>query len=460
MRQVIVVLLLLVVALAPLPLASNRDWAWAPLSIVVGVMLLTFAVYLAMNPGRRIGSRALTLCGIALAAVVTWAALQTTSWLSLGQVSSTFATLGEALGHVPPDRISIETERTWTGLMRLGTYGAIFWLAVQLCAERGVARLLCRTVLSSAVLVTVYGWIMQITVRSCIAVTFIKRPLESGDPCSFSGTFVNSGNYATYAGLASLVCVAELHVLLLEGADSSAGTRSRWARLLTMLSGRGALYLGILVLLLSSLIFSASRAGAFAFLVAASVMTMSLGAFQKRGRSNVFWSLFWVLTFIVAIIAISGRGLISRSFSLLVEGDSDRIALFELTWRAIALRPWTGWGLGSFDALYSIFQSPRLLVSFDKAHNAYLETILDLGFPAASLLLVILLTATVRCFKGMRDRSRDAQYPAIGFGCSVFVGLHSLVDFGIQIPAVAVTYMALLGLGWSQSQSSRSTSSN
>jgi len=53
-------------------------------------------------------------------------------------------------------------------------------------------------------------------------------------------------------------------------------------------------------------------------------------------------------------------------------------------------------------------------------------------------------------------RSRDSELPAIGLAATLFIGAQSLVDFGVQIPAVAFTYSALAGIGWAQSFSSRS----
>jgi hypothetical protein len=42
-------------------------------------------------------------------------------------------------------------------------------------------------------------------------------------------------------------------------------------------------------------------------------------------------------------------------------------------------------------------------------------------------------------------------FPAIGFAASVVVGIHAAVEFSLQVPAVAVVYAALLGLGVAQS---------
>ena len=55
------------------------------------------------------------------------------------------------------------------------------------------------------------------------------------------------------------------------------------------------------------------------------------------------------------------------------------------------------------------------------------------------------------CLAGCLRRRRDRVFPAVGFAASVAVCAHAFVDFSLQIPAVAVTYAAVLGVGAAQS---------
>jgi hypothetical protein len=56
------------------------------------------------------------------------------------------------------------------------------------------------------------------------------------------------------------------------------------------------------------------------------------------------------------------------------------------------------------------------------------------------------------CLKGARTRQRDATIPAIAASVSFLVGAHALVDFSLQIQAVTLTYMAILGAGVAQAR--------
>ena len=72
---------------------------------------------------------------------------------------------------------------------------------------------------------------------------------------------------------------------------------------------------------------------------------------------------------------------------------------------------------------------------------------------AVGALSAIALIA-LRCLRGSITRQRDAYYPAAGFAIAVFAGIHSLVDFTLQVPAVAATFALLLGTCCAQSWSS------
>jgi hypothetical protein len=52
--------------------------------------------------------------------------------------------------------------------------------------------------------------------------------------------------------------------------------------------------------------------------------------------------------------------------------------------------------------------------------------------------------------RGVFARRRDQLFPLAAAAATVLVALHALVDLSLQIPAVAVTYTALLGLGVAQ----------
>ena len=58
------------------------------------------------------------------------------------------------------------------------------------------------------------------------------------------------------------------------------------------------------------------------------------------------------------------------------------------------------------------------------------------------------------CVRGVFRRRRDRVYAVAAVGATLLVGLHALVDFSIQIPAIAMFYTAILATGCAQARPS------
>jgi O-antigen ligase len=99
-------------------------------------------------------------------------------------------------------------------------------------------------------------------------------------------------------------------------------------------------------------------------------------------------------------------------------------------------------------------QSMSTFDTWALAHNTYLEVFQGLGLLFGSMLVASIALLAQRCVKGAMNRQEN-EIACIAAGIAFLVGAHSLVDFSLQIQAVGVTFMALLGVGVAQSQSSR-----
>jgi hypothetical protein len=72
-----------------------------------------------------------------------------------------------------------------------------------------------------------------------------------------------------------------------------------------------------------------------------------------------------------------------------------------------------------------------------------------------SMLLASVVVLVGHCIQGATARLEGATVPRVAAGVAVLVGVHALVDFSLQIQAVALTFIAVLGAGVAQSTSSR-----
>jgi O-antigen ligase len=90
-----------------------------------------------------------------------------------------------------------------------------------------------------------------------------------------------------------------------------------------------------------------------------------------------------------------------------------------------------------------------------QAHDTYLEVFQGLGLVFGTLLIATVVLLVLRCVKGSMRRRENAMVPAVAASVACLVGVHTLVDFSLQMQAVALTFMAILGAGVAQSESSR-----
>jgi O-antigen ligase len=77
-----------------------------------------------------------------------------------------------------------------------------------------------------------------------------------------------------------------------------------------------------------------------------------------------------------------------------------------------------------------------------EAHNDYLQVLLDLGLLGAALVASLLVTLFRAAVRAASRTPLDAGI----LGALLALGFHALVDFNWQIPANAITYVALSAL--------------
>lgn len=452
MRRFIFVSFAATIALAPLPLGSNRDWSWSPLATVVGILLLAWASAVIVSPARYgepfIRFKALLVPTALLTIVMAWGLLQLSGWTPIEWKSPISAET--VLGLHLPSRPSVafDREQAWIGVMRLLTYIGVFVLAASLPASTSDARRLLGIIVCAAVVYTLYAMVADVTKRMAPGTGIT---IWTPHWLFFTGPFLNANNYATYTGVAALTALT-LAGRSLVAAGFRESTSQRWRRRIGALSGSTGLWLAAALILVMGVLLSGSRAG----WVSLAIAVVAMVALFTRGIGRLVYVLLAVVSFaVLAIVLPAGRNLVVRMARLIAEGEAGREWLFPTTLNAISLRPILGWGMNSFESLYSVFQPAFDSGFYDKAHNTYLELAFDLGVPGAVLLVLAVVWVSVRCLYGFFKRTRDRELAVLGFLAGILVGVHALFDFSLQIPAMACTYFAILGVAWSQSWSSR-----
>ncbi len=339
----------------------------------------------------------------------------------------------------------------------------VHWLAVAACLaaasvvgrERRLRRLLALGMASVAVFEVVYGsenWFAQ---RGTIWGVEV-----GGDPTRLRGTFVNPDHLATYL---SMVCAGVFAWL--------------WWSLRRVLR-RGAVAHRLLHAILPSLLFlmlfvglafTGSRAGLVAMMLALLAQALMLAIHYRRWQSGI--AAGGALTLGLAGIALFGlqRGL-GRwlSTSAYEVTWSSRRTVYEASLELWSMFPWTGTGLGTFRQAFPQVQPPDLSLTWLHAHSDVLELLVTTGIVGLALAVFGLVALYRRLWtvfqKGHRSEDRAAGLCA--FGALTGALLHSIVDFGLTIPANAFSLAILCGLacgtasGRSRSASGRAQSSS
>ncbi len=445
--------LLLVVFLSPFPYASNTPWAWSLCSLLIATIAIIWAIQ-SIFFKNSFSSQLKSIIDIVIVffIVIGWILIQT---------SPLFPNLNHPLWQLNNNvassvfgSISLTPADGLVSLMRLLSYALVFWLALYYSQDSYKARLIFYNLMVIGFFYSVYGLIIYLGDFKVI----LWREIPNLD--SLVSTFINRNHFATFSGLTLLCSLALIHDATAISARYNRGGNIGLQRFIENLIIRTWFPLLAFIVIGTALILTHSRGGFFSSLLGLSVLLITLNANSRTRNIYILWLFVTFITIGGIVFYISSDGLLARLDS---QGLSDplRELNYQLTWTAIGTNPWLGFGLGSFEEVFPLYKTMGIAGSFthpyliDYAHNTYLETIFELGFPAAIALFYCFLRLASICFMGLFVRKKDWLYPAIGLAATCLIATHAYVDFSMQIPAIPYTYALLMGAACAQSFSSK-----
>lgn len=437
-----------VLALAWLPFwfGSNSLDAWALNAALFPALAAAYHVRLAvLGQSLPVSLRLLWLPVLLLSVLVVWIIVQCVPWTPETWHHPLWTMVGEAFGGALRGAISVNPDATALAVIRLLTATTVFWLAVQLGHDRASARFCLYSLATIGAMYAAYGLIARILFPDMI-LWFEKLHYKD----AVTSTFINRNSFATYAGLTWIVTAA-LFMREIEKAGQGRTWKDRLETFITGTLGNGLwLLLGSLVIILA-LLLTGSRAGITASL-AGLLSLLAVAATQSRSNRVVIagWALV-ALGLVAALIALFGEFYVDR-LEMASRQFDDRLNAYAVTWRAILDRPWLGTGYGTFADIFPMYRDTtnRLGGVWDKAHNTYLEVFLGLGLAGGTCLVGAIVVLVCQSWAAARHSLGYTPASMAAVAASILVGLHALVDFSLQIQAVTLTYIALLGLGVSQ----------
>ena len=446
LNRILFFLLMLLVVLSALPLGSNREWSWSLCALISGLLALVW-VFVNVGWGTQINSRINPLLPGLFILSTGWVVVQMSTGTPVGWQHPLWSMTGEVLSLDLPGRITLSAEDSWIALMRLLAYALVFFLAFQFGRDRARARL-------------IFGWL---TIAGLVYAIFGLMVYWSGyyPEWLFGGkvlahdvrsTFINRNHFATWQGLTMLCAMAWFyHRMAKPEVKPYAVPQDREARVEEFIL-RAWKPMIALLLMVTALVLSHSRGGFVAALAGTIVLFLLLDrrASSKSTRARVV---------VITALAVAGIAFYLTSEALLDRINrtnittEERLAVYANVNRAIGDNPVLGFGYGTFADSFRLYDQNESAVHYDRAHNTWLENAFEMGFPAALALFLALGGLVLTCWKGVRRRHRDWVYPAAGVAASVLVGLHALLDFSLQIPAVALLYACIMGVACAQSYS-------
>lgn len=444
--------------LLPLPFGANRTWA------------LSLAL--------------LTLAGLAMAAAW-WRRGALPLWKSLLQPPVLPVTLFALLGAAqclpwPGASLSVAPHATLVHLLvTLGCIVTMWMVRVLVRSDRDLSFLLGALVACGLVQSVIA--VALLAAGPTFSLPVLDSELKSAGVAS--GTLLSRNSLAAYLNIA---LAAGIGLMIGQLAPPAPGRSWRimvrdWLEVL--LGGKARLRL-LLILLVIVLIATRSRMGNASFFIALVIATSVFAIFareRRRGLMLFVGSVVVIDLFLIGawvgvdrvIDRIQNTPLLEQMSSSSAPsgaaapgqvagtgGDApapkdprreqsveDRIEPALDAVRIVREHAWLGTGGGTFYLVYMAYQ-PNWEGFYNHAHNDYLEIAADTGLVGLGLLMLAALSALWAVLDILRRRShpmlRGAAFASLM--AIAAIATHATVDYILQIPAIAMTFSAMIAL--------------
>lgn len=418
------------IALSPLPLASARPaWQWLWI-VVIGLIAIITALQL-RHTKKSDWPSGIWLPASLISIFAAWGFLQ--AYLPVSNES--------ALGNLPSfSTISVNPALTLNNAIFFLAHLIFFVCVYAYCTRRDKAANILKFIAIVVGIYAAYGFAIYVSGNQTI-LWFDKWANQN----SLTSTFVNRNSYAAYAGI-GLQCLIAYAFFWTQAelAEGRTGRELYRHVIETMLVKAWWLPLAI-ILTTSALLLTNSRAGFSSVAVGVFLLlVLSPNRYQKNRKSTIksIVIIFGLVAVAVSLFALSGDNLDQR-----LQSDASldmRFKAYPYMIDAIFNKPLTGYGLGTFEEIFRVYREADVTANFDRAHNDYLELALTAGIPAAIILIIACILPLFTLIGALKFGAQYRSFIALGITATIQLGLHSFVDFSLQMPAVSYTWLAIL----------------
>ncbi len=314
---------------------------------------------------------------------------------------------------------------TFWALLRLITYLAVFYLALDATASRTATKQLIGLIIGVGVVLCFIGLIKYFNSPIPGFWSYVPQSQEG----FFLSTYLNHNHIAGYLAMALALGMG----MMLSNSFS-----------------RGLAWLGCTLLFLVCVVLTMSRGGWISIGISVIFMVASV-SLKKKSNSFRVMAIGFILVAVVGLALLGSSPAIQRVKSLEDHGDSsrvNRIGIWTASLNLIKHNPLFGTGLGTFPYSFPTVRPPGAQLRYNEAHSDYLQIVIELGLPVLiPLIWWLFLFFKVGLSHIRKSNTSLGTAVSLGtFGGALAIIIHSAVDFNIQLTANGVLFFSILGM--------------
>ena len=429
-ERAIFLFFLVLLAWLPIPLGSNREWAWSLFEALSSVLLAWTAMLII---GRRISVPAI----VSQSKTVIFLLILSVSFIGFQLVPFSIEQM-KLLSPLHLDlfssislnkmMISIDRNTTIQAMLKQLAYVNLFLLALILLNSKHRIKLL--------LFVVALGGVFQ----SILAISQWISAASMDNAYAASGTFVNKNHFAAYLNMV----IASIFGLIMFESYASSGRKR--GLLLRLTASRNVLY-GFLTIAMFALIVTQSRGAGLSFIIALLSLLFCIGL-NPMGRKRFGVKLFVSVIACLAITVSLGYETITERIVSAESDASSRIEIWNVTEKVTQDYPWFGIGAGNYATIIPQYGTRNMTVFINHAHNDYLELLTEQGLVGTSIYILLLLVCGITTLRTIvATKSTEVLISSVvGVFATVSMLSHAVVDFNFYIPSNAGYFYVFLAL--------------
>ncbi|MFT7389240.1 MAG: O-antigen ligase [Candidatus Endobugula sp.] len=421
----------------PLPLGSNRLWAWA---FGEAWIFSLSASWIILNAQNKVSLPAYwKKCWLpitALSCLLTVSLVQLLPW----NLSSTSPI--SIMADIEWRQISLDPHATLQASLKTFSYLCLFMLVIALINTEKRIRTLLLCFFFCGLFQAMYGGLM--TLSGIEYIFFMEKYAYIGKA---TGTFINRNHFANYL----IICIAAGTAILLIDLSSKKSANFKALIVKTLqfiLSAKMLLRIGLAISVVG-IVLSQSRMGNTAFFVSLTVSGTIWIILTRRISRN---AILFLISIIIIDLLIVGKWFGFEKVQQRLQSTSlqaeTRDEVIRDTLLYIDDHLLMGTGGGSYYSVYPHYQSDDVKGFYKHTHNDYLQFLSEYGIIGSLFISLFILSTLCTALSTMLKR-KNKTLQAVSFsGTMIIVALimHSHVDFNLQIMANAASVVIFCSL--------------